>query len=125
MIRGILSDEIAENEERLRPFIDSFSGRVRGGELMQSLEEGRRQCWVCGDWQAVCLTSVESDWVNIEFCSGRDRHEWENALEVVLMAWAKSMGKHAIYAMVRPGWAKLAKRNGWTEVHREFRKEVA
>ena len=125
MIYGILRGEIEENWPRIEALCEKYPGPAGLEGLHRSLLSANRQAWVCGDWQAVCITSVEVDRVVIDFVGGSDRFEWMDALEAVLTEWARHLGKPRLHAMARPGWARSAKLGGWREIYREFVKDVA
>ena len=79
-----------------------------------------RQVWNIHDFQALCMTSVDREVVNIDACAGVRRHEWQEELDETIRWWAKQLGKKRIIALVRPGWAKFGKTQGYREAHREM-----
>jgi hypothetical protein len=125
-LRGIPADDV--DLDQLRPWLLHFEARSHGTTTARALEWailGRdRQLWVCGDWQAVVLTSVHPDAVRIDFCAGRRREDWQQSVDEVIGAWARSLGKTYVISLARPGWAKYARERGYREIHREFAKRI-
>jgi hypothetical protein len=128
MIVGIPSGEYERVRERVLPFLHNFAsrslGRWRVSELEQAICDAEKQMWLINDCQALALTSVGHESVNIDHCAGLRRHEWENDLGNEIEAWARHMEKKRVISMVRPGWAGLARERGYVEVHREVVKEL-
>lgn len=114
--------------ERLRPFLQNFADRSDGRWTAEELETAIRcrdkQVWIAGDWQAVVLTEVGPTWVTITHGAGEDRATWQVEMDATITAWAREMGKTHLFALTRPGWAKLGKMRGYREIHREFVKEI-
>lgn len=128
MIRGIPSSEIAQEAARLAPFLADFAARSQerttAVQLFDALMAQEMQAWVCGDWQAVCLTTVHPAHVEINCCGGSDREEWQDALEAEIAAWGRHMGKKRVIMIARPGWSKWAKAKGYALRHVELVKEL-
>ena len=128
MISGLPSTMIASVKGQIWPFLEGFASRSRGrwtaDGLWVALLERDKQAWLIGDWQAICLTSVSEYAIHIEACAGVRRHEWQDELDNTLSDWARALGKDRIFALVRPGWAKYGIKRGYTEIHREFVKEL-
>ncbi len=128
MIHGILSGEAPMVRERIWPFLENFAQRSHGRwtpeDLFAAIRCADKQLWVVQDFQAVLLTSVGQDWVNIDHCAGSGRAGWQQAIDDEICAWARSMGKKRVFALTRPGWAKYGKLRGYREIHREFVKEL-
>jgi hypothetical protein len=126
-VRGIPVEQI--DWPRLEPFLAHFAGRSGGTAtvdgLVTDIQKRIRQLWVCGDWQAVLLTQVHPDCVSMDFCAGFRRQDWMDDMDAVICAWAKSLGKSRVKALVRVGWARHSKAYGYRETHREFLKEIA
>lgn len=124
MIQGIPSAQYVEYRDEIMPFLQGFARRSLGRWTPEQLEmdiiKAKRQVWSIKDFQALCMTSVGPEAVNIEACAGVRRHEWQEDLDNTLREWAKAMGKARIIALVRPGWAKFGKRQGYREAHREM-----
>jgi hypothetical protein len=110
------------------PALEVFEGLSGGCTTVEALaheiDTGMRQLWVCGDWQAVVLTSVHPDCVTIDFCLGVEREDWQEQVDAVVCAWARSLGKSRVKSTGRPGWTKFARAMGYRETQREFEKEV-
>lgn len=127
-VNGIPAAEYAAVRDKVLPFLEGFAARSFGRSTVASLEGDilarEMQVWAIGDFQAVCLTSVGPDSVNIHFCAGIRRHEWQEDLDNEIQAWARALGKKRVIATVRPGWAKWGKQRGYREAHREMVKEV-
>lgn len=113
---------------RLAPFVENFAARslerLTVDELVGKIKSANMQVWVCGDFQAVALTSVSETCVTVECCSGSDRMDWQDDLDAELTAWARHLGKKRLFLMARPGWSKRAKQIGYVEKHREMCKEL-
>lgn len=128
MIVGIPADHYAEFRDELAPFLRGFAKRSLGRWTYESLEmdilRRERQVWNIHDFQALAMTSVGADAVNIDAAAGVRRHEWQAELDDVLREWARSLGKKRIIALVRPGWAKWGKTRGYREAHREMTLEL-
>lgn len=128
MIRGITADMYPEFRAAILPFLEGFAKRSLGrwtwGGLEREILERRSQVWSIRDFQALCLTSLGPESVNIDFCAGVRRHEWQEALDDELQAWARALGKKRIIALVRPGWSKWGRTRGYREAHREMVIEV-
>lgn len=126
MISGVPVDDI--DWGRLKPFLENFAKRSHGRWtvewLAQSIVAREKQVWVANDYQAVCLTSLGDDHVNIEACTGLRRHEWQEELGDEIHAWGRALGMKRIFAKARPGWAKYGKQRGYREIHREFMMEL-
>jgi hypothetical protein len=118
----------AADAERLRPWLEHFAARSHGRATAESLASDIashvRQAWVCGDYQAVVLTSVHPDAVTIDFCAGRRRQDWQQDVDETVCAWARSLGKRWVISSARPGWTAYARERGYRETHREFAKEI-
>jgi hypothetical protein len=110
------------------PFLEHFASRSLGRWTPEGLDaailERDKQLWIIGDLQAVCLTSVGPEAVNIEACAGTNRREWQEALDDEIRAWAKALGKKRIIATVRPGWSRWGKTRGYRMAHAEMVLEV-
>lgn len=121
---GIPAVELPTYWDNLQPFFENFAHRSLGRWTVKSLisdvESRERQVWSIRDFQAVCLTSVSPESVNIDACAGIRRHEWQEELDDTLRDWARSLGKKRIIALVRPGWSKFGKKQGYREAHREM-----
>lgn len=128
MITGVLSTSFFAEEPHLRPFIENFAKRSLGRWTYEAYARAilgqEMQAWKIKDYQAVCLTTVGPEAVNIEACAGIRRHEWQEELDDTLKAWARSLGKKRIIATVRPGWSKFGRSRGYREVHREMALEL-
>ncbi len=128
MIHGILSGEAPMVKDRVWPFLENFAqrsdGRWTAQELFAAICCADKQLWVVGDYQAVLLTSVGPEWVNIEHCAGHGRMGWQQAIDDEICDWARATGKKRVFALTRPGWAKYGKLRGYREIHREFVKEL-
>ena len=126
IIEGVSASDFENHRGRVLPFLEEFAassqGRVSADLLETGILEKTRQLWVIGTGrvQAVCLTSVGPDNVNIDFCAGVEREKWQVELDNTIKGWAKRLGKHYIIATVRPGWAKFGKSRGYKEKHREM-----
>lgn len=128
MIVGILADHYIDHRDRLEPFLRGFARRSLGRWTYESLEMDilarNRQVWNINDFQAVGMTSVGPESVNIDAASGIRRHEWQEEFDVVVRKWARSLGKKRIIATVRPGWSRFGKQRGYREAHREMTLEL-
>lgn len=125
---GMQSASYDEFAHRLAPFLQNFADRSHACHTVEGIVEHIRQkmlqVWVCGDFQAVALTRVEPENVHIDFCSGSDRFDWQDALHEEVAAWGRHMGKKRIFIMGRPGWSKGAKGVGFREIHRQMMREL-
>ena len=115
-------------ESRLTPYLENIversSGRLTVDGLKRDIQEKEKQVYVIGDWQAICLTSLHENHINIHACVGERAEEWRDALDDFLREWARATGKQRIIGLVRPGWARWAKMRGYKETHRELVVEV-
>jgi hypothetical protein len=113
---------------KLRPWLEHFAARSHGTTTAEALAveiaEQMRQAWVCGDYQAVILTSVHPDAVKIDFCAGSRRQEWQQDVDETVCAWARELGKRWVISLARPGWTAYARERGYRETHREWAKEI-
>lgn len=130
MITGILSTELAENWEHIRPAFESFAERSDERWTVEFLAHEvlmrQKQVWKVNDWQAVAVTSVgpNADYVTLEACYGEGYQDWYAELEGELERWAKALGAKRMFGLARPGWTKAFKAQGYREIHREFVKEI-
>ena len=124
MIEGIPAAEYIKHRDEISPFLQGFARRSLGRWTPEQLEmdiiHRDRQVWNIHDFQALCMTSVDREVVNIDACAGVRRHEWQEELDETIRWWAKQLGKKRIIALVRPGWAKFGKTQGYREAHREM-----
>lgn len=124
MINGVTSWVYPSMRDRVIPFLENFAKRSHGRWTVEQLETDimskRKQCWSIKDFQAVCLTSLGREEVNIEACAGTRRHEWQDALDAELREWARALGKKRVIAKVRPGWSKFGKKQGYKTAHYEM-----
>lgn len=128
MVEGIQSYRFPEFRDRIRPFLENFAARDLDGFTADDLERDilnrNIQVWSIKDFQALALTSVTPNAVRIGHCAGVRRHEWQEAFDDEMRAWAKALGKKRIVATVRPGWAKWGRLRGYREKHREMCLEI-
>lgn len=128
MIVGIPAAQYLDHRESVLPFLENFARRSLGRWTVDQLEVDvmarDRQIWNINDFQAVGMTSVGAEAVNIEACSGVRRHEWQEEFDDTVKKWARSLGKKRIIATVRPGWARFGKARGYRETHREMTLEL-
>lgn len=128
MIRGIPAAQYGDFRDDIWPFLLGFADRERDGTTAHDLESGviarDRQVWCINDFQALALTTVAVDAVRITHCAGVRRHEWQEAFDDEIRAWAKALGKPRIIALVRPGWARFGLARGYREIHREMMLEL-
>lgn len=128
MISGIPALEYMQHRENVLPFLQGFEDRSLGRWSIPEMERGilnrERQVWNICDFQALGMTSVGPESVNIDACAGIRRHEWQEEFDEVLRAWARRLGKKRIIAHVRPGWARWGKTRGYRETHREMTLEL-
>ncbi len=124
MIWGMPSMLYPQYEARLEPFLTGFAergqNRVTAGELAQRIMDRDAQVWVVDDFTAVCMTSVYQEFVEINFCAGTGREDWQDELETVIAAWARELGKGRLIMVTRPGWSKWAKMRGYALAHVEL-----
>lgn len=124
MILGIPSWEYIEHRDKITPFLQGFARRSLGRWTAEHLEmdiiRAARQVWNINDFQALAMTSVGPEAVNIEACAGVRRHEWQEELDETIRYWARELGKKRIIALVRPGWARFGRAQGYREAHREM-----
>ena len=128
MITGVLAHEYAALRARFWPYLDGFAsrsqGRVTADELDARIVGKEAQLWMAGDFAAVCMTSLGADHVSIDFCSGRERENWQDALVATIAAWGREQGKSWIIISGRPGWSKWARSRGYRAAHIEMVKEL-
>lgn len=128
MIRGIPAAQYPQERDRVLPFLEGFAKRSLGMWRVADLERdilGRdRQVWCINNYQALCLTHLSPEAVHLDACAGVRRHEWQDAMDAEMTAWAKALGKKRIIALVRPGWAKFGAARGYRETHREMTLEI-
>lgn len=128
MIVGIPADQYVDHMDSLAPFLRGFAQRSLGRWTLESLEmdiiNRDRQIWNIHDFQAVGMTSVGPEAVNIDAAAGVRRREWQEEFDETVKKWARSLGKKRIIATVRPGWARFGKARGYREAHREMVLEI-
>lgn len=128
MIVGVPAHDLLQHMDSLRPFLENFAKRSLGrwtvDGLTRAILQREKQVWNIRDWQAACLTSLSEENVNIEAAAGIRRHEWQAELDNELRAWGRALGKKRVIALVRPGWAKFGKAQGYREAHREMVVEI-
>lgn len=121
---GMQSVSFPDFAARMGPFLSGFAarsgGRVTYPELVRRINETEAQVWIVDDFKAVAMTHVGDEYVSIDFCSGSDRIEWQDALEDEIARWAKHNGRERLFIVGRPGWSKWAKSKGYKETHREM-----
>lgn len=127
-IWGIQSKDLPQYLSRLEWFLRNFEERSHDRLTVEGLTDSilgaDKQVWVCGDFQAVCLTSASDGYVTIEACAGWVREDWQDELLSTIEAWAKSLGKTQVFMMARPGWSRWSKGRGYRQVHIETVKEI-
>jgi len=128
VIRGIPAYEYMNYRDEIAPFLRNFAQRSLGRWTFEGLEmdilKRDRQIWCIKDFQALGMTSVGIETVNIDACAGLRRHEWKEAFDDAIRAWAGQLGKKRIIALVRPGWSRWGKTRGYRETHREMVLEI-
>ena len=128
MIRGILSTDFMSVREKVRPFIENIASRDLDGttadEIEKDILQRNSQLWVINDFQAICLTHVTREAVRVEAAVGTNRRAWQSELDEHLREWAKRLGKKRVVGLVRPGWYKWAKTQGYRLVHSQLAIEV-
>ena len=128
MIRGILSSQILDEWEKIEPFFQNFAKRSQGRDTVDSILRDvlnrDRQVWSVNDYQALVVTSIYPDSVNIIAVSGERRKEWQDEVLDEMQKWATSLGKKYVISMARPGWDKFFKSKSYREIHREYMIEV-
>lgn len=124
MIWGVQSADIPAYAGRLAPFLINFAekshARTTAVQLLDALMAKDMQAWVCGDFDAVCLTSVHPEHVEINCCAGEERTAWQDDLEAEIAEWAKFLGKKRVIMIARPGWQKWARSKGYKPAHVEL-----
>ncbi len=124
MINGVPSNVYPKVRKRVMPFLENFAKRSHGRWTVDGLESsimnGEKQCWSANDFQAVILTSLGNDEVNIEAAAGVRRKEWQDAFDSEIKKWARHLGKSRIIAKVRPGWSKYGQTKGYKVAHYEM-----
>lgn len=124
MIWGILSRDVPHYSDRLLPFFQNFADRSHSRwsveDIAEEISAQSVQVWICGEFEAVCLTRVWPDAVSIVACAGSERGDWCEELEQTIRAWAKSLGKRHLLIDGRPGWSRWLKTIGYQEAHREM-----
>lgn len=128
MINGIPAAQYLDYREKVLPFLSKFAELSLGRATVESLEAaiGRRerQVWAINEFQAVCVTSLSPESVNIDFAAGVRRHEWQQELDEEMRKWARALGKKRVIAHVRPGWSKWGNSRGYKEAYREMVLEI-
>ena len=128
MIVGIPSQCIEAEWSKIKPFFDNFEKRSHGRwtteGLLQAVLNCRHQVFCVNNYQALVLTSIWPDSVNIDACAGYGRREWQDEVVDHMMEWAKALGKTYVISTARPGWSKFFKPKGFKEIHREYLIEV-
>ncbi len=128
MIWGIHAADIPAYSDRIAPFLLNFAekshARTTALQLLDAIMARDMQVWVCGDFQAVCLTSVHPEHVEINCCAGEDRTAWQDDLEAHIAEWAQFLGKRRVIMIARPGWQKWARGKGYVPAHVELVREL-
>ena len=128
MIWGIHAADIPAYSDRIAPFLLNFAekshARTTALQLLDAIMARDMQVWVCGDFQAVCLTSVHPEHIEINCCAGVDREDWQDELEAHIAEWAAHLGKKRLIMITRPGWSRWAKTKGYKLAHTEMVKEL-
>lgn len=128
MIEGILSTEFFRVRDQVRPFLESIAKRDLDGTTVEEMEmeflNKTNQLWVINNFQAICVTRVTREAVRVEAATGVNRRAWQGELDDHLREWAKALGKKRVVGLVRPGWYKWAKTQGYRLVHSQLAVEV-
>lgn len=128
MIKGIPSKEVHAEWEEIKPFLENFEtrshGRLSVDQMLRDILNLDRQVWRVNDYQALVLTSIYKDSVNIDAVSGAGRKEWQSEVLDEMKQWAAHLGKKYVISMARPGWDKFFRSEGYKEIHREYMIEV-
>jgi hypothetical protein len=128
MIQGIPSHLYFTWRREITPFLENFASRDLDGFTAKDFEadilERDRQVWSISHFQALALTCLTPQAVRITHCAGVRRHEWQEAYDAEMRAWAKALGKQRVIGTVRPGWSRFGKAQGYREVHREMALEL-
>lgn len=123
-----MSHDLPAVIDRVWPFLENFAERSPFGDTAEdyaaSIRERDAQLWVIGDFQAVALTRVHREAVQITHCAGENREQWQEAFDDEIRQWAQALGKPRIVATVRPGWSRWGKSRGYRELHREMTLEL-
>jgi hypothetical protein len=62
--------------------------------------------------------------VAIEFCTGKQRSEWERAGVMVIEQWAREIGANRVRPLTRPGWERVLKPLGYHKTHVMLEKDL-
>ncbi len=109
MIWGILARDVPAYAERLAPFLLNFAdhshARTTAVQLLDAIMAEEMQVYVVDEFQAVSLTSVHPEHIEINCCAGSERGEWQDDLEAHIGEWAEAIGKKRLIMITRPGWS--------------------
>lgn len=124
MIKGIPADQYQSVAEKVEPLLDRLATHDKDGmtaeEYKGEIIDRNLQLWVLGDFEAIAITKITREAVRLEWVVGRNRHKWQDLLDVELRRWGRSLGKKRFLVLARPGWARLAKKRGFREIQRAY-----
>lgn len=123
-----MSADFYRVKDKVRGYLENIASRdlngVTADEIEMDIMNRKSQLWVINDFQAICLTTVTRDAVRVEAAVGSQRRKWQAELDDHLKEWARALGKKRVIGLVRPGWYKWAKTQGYRLVHSEIAIEV-
>lgn len=121
MVSRLGAADIDKYWHLLKPFFEDFAQSTRGEASAERLRElvrdEHRQCWIAldGEIYAVGLTESTKASVWFDFCTGKERELWQDAM---VDAVEKHAGKRIVKTFSRPGWTPFLKSRGYRETHR-------
>lgn len=128
MIEGVALGDFDKVRDSVRGYLEGVAARDLDGATVDDIERdiitGRSQLWLINEGQAICLTCITKEAVRVEAAVGSKRREWQEELDDHLKNWAKALGKKRVVGLVRPGWYKWAKTQGYRLVHSQIAIEV-
>lgn len=124
MLRPVLSTELADVWEQIRPLIVSVAERSGGRYSERTIAEAILnrdwQLWMA-EGPSIGLTTLIKYPTGMTACHfvavvGEDREGWLDT-EREIEAWAREQGASAVETMARRGWERVLKARGWSAPH--------
>jgi len=116
-------------EWHFQSFADRSKGEIKAEDLIDRVMAERAQCWIAwdGEVKACALTEVNDGHikaVELHFCAGKDRSEWQKPLMDEIKSWAHHIGATRLRTINRPGHTRFLREWGMRETHRVMECEI-
>lgn len=122
---GIVWDKVAHLVERAIGHVDSG---FLPDDILARLVSSDMQLWVIGEYRAACITQIvvypQHKTCLVVALGGDGLSEWFDELMDEIESWASQMGCKFVEEFGRPGWQKIGKARGYSQVYTVMRKST-